>query len=105
MKPELGNECKNAPIRCCFLNLGALAPAGILLLLHPAAATFPALRLHQVVPNSTGMRACSTSILRLASAVARRVRKSLPLILFICSGACVSAPCFKRASATEHPNY
>ena len=28
----------------------------------PAAATFPALCLHQVVPNSTGMRACPSSI-------------------------------------------
>jgi hypothetical protein len=41
---------------------------------------------------------------RLASAVARRARESEPLV-FICSGACASALCFKRASAAEHHNY
>ncbi len=42
---------------------------------------------------------------RLASAVARRVRESEPLV-FICSGACASALRFKRASAAElHYHY
>ena len=46
----------------------------------------------------------SSSIPRLASAVARHARESEPLV-FIWSGACASALRFKRASAAEHPKH
>jgi hypothetical protein len=49
-----------------------------------AAATFPAPRLHQVVPNSTGIVCAPASppSPRLASAVARHALESDPLVLF-----------------------
>ena len=68
MELDLGNERKNATIRC-FFRIFVLPPLGASRLLLPqqlaaaaAAATFPALRLHQVVSNSKCVRACLISI-------------------------------------------
>jgi hypothetical protein len=65
--------------------------------MRKSATTFPAPRLHQVVPNSTGMRAPPSSIPPPRIAVARRARKSEPLVLLLLAAARVPARCASSA--------